>query len=451
MRALIDVVIARTGLDYYSDKRDVLARLIAARMSLVGAERPGDYRAHLDTDRSGAEWQALESLITIRETFFFRDTAQFEALEKHILPRLLRERVGTRRLRIWSAGCSNGAEPYSLAILLRRMLDSGGVPHAAAWRIDVVGTDLSQFALSEARKAEFRPWSLRGLTREQVAQWFEHLPGQQLWRLKSRYSGMVRFMHGNLLDIASDSGSDDPFDLILCRNVLIYFTPARTATVIKALTERLRTGGWLLLGHAEGGAIMPPTLVAERFPGAQAFHLSMADAHVPLLPGAPGGEAAPCASDVAPPSDDPDTQAADAGSPNVHSILKRARQGASGLEQAWTECLQALIDAPMSPELHYAHAQLATARSEDAIAIEALRRVIYLDRQHVLAHYRLARLLAERDAQAAQRETAHAEALARLRRADEVLPGGDGITAAGFLNLLRTSQPDRQYSAAGES
>jgi len=444
MGALIDLVIARTGLDYYTDKRDVLERLIVTRMHGAGVATPDAYRAMLDAEPSGAEWRALESLITIRETFFFRDAAQFEALERHILPRLLRERAGLRRLRVWSAGCSNGAEPYSLAILLRRMLDAGAVADAAAWQIEIVGTDLSAFALSEAQKAEFRPWSLRGLTREQIAQWFDHLPARNLWRLRPKYAAMVRFAHGNLLDLTAEGGAEAPFDLILCRNVLIYFTPARMSGVVGALAGRLRPGGWLVLGHAEGGIVLPPALVTQRFPGAQAYHHVAGMARRGMAQ-----EAAVCPPSAAPPL--PGALMSAVSSPGASLSgaslsgallfetpppLTAGRCGGDGLDRAWGACINALERDPMSPDLHYTHAVLATARGDDRGAIDALRRVIYLDRQHVLAHYRLASLLAEHDDAAARRESGHAASLARARPADEILPGGEGITAGGLLALL---------------
>ncbi|NVN13573.1 CheR family methyltransferase, partial [Nguyenibacter vanlangensis] len=146
-------IVARTGLHYYADKMDLLDIILARRMEACHCARPMDYLSLLSDPHGGeTEWRALESAVTIGETFFFRYAEQFHALEATILPDLIRRLHGLRTLRIWSVGCANGAEPYSLAILLRRLLAARG---ETGWRIEILGTDISLHALDRARRAEY--------------------------------------------------------------------------------------------------------------------------------------------------------------------------------------------------------------------------------------------------------------------------------------------------------
>ncbi len=160
-RRLVNAVTLRTGLHYYVDKTDLLEQVVGARMRLHGCLTCHDYLALLsDETRGDAEWRELESAITIGETFFFRYAEQFQALEHTILPQLIRRAATTRHLRIWSVGCSNGAEPYSLAILLTRLLEEADMV-VADWHIEILGTDISNRALEQAQRAEFSAWTLR--------------------------------------------------------------------------------------------------------------------------------------------------------------------------------------------------------------------------------------------------------------------------------------------------
>ena len=147
-------IIARTGHHYYADKDDLLFDRLRKRFRALGLADATAYAACLD-DRltGGPEWAALEAEITIGETFFFRYAEQFAALRATILPALIAARAAERTLRVWSAGCSTGAEPYSIAILLHELLGTA-LPD---WRISILGTDISTAALETARAGDLRP------------------------------------------------------------------------------------------------------------------------------------------------------------------------------------------------------------------------------------------------------------------------------------------------------
>ncbi|MFC7612206.1 CheR family methyltransferase [Teichococcus aestuarii] len=187
-----------------------------------------------------AEWAALEAEITIGETFFFRYAEQFAALGETILPALLERARPRSRLRIWSAGCASGAEPYSVAILLRRLLGEA-LPD---WRLSILGTDLNEAVLETARQARFSRWALRTLSPEELQRDFIPAADGRHWLLRPQHRAMVRFEKHNLLSLLDGTSplQFTDYDLILCRNVLIYFHPEVVLRIVRALSERLHEG-----------------------------------------------------------------------------------------------------------------------------------------------------------------------------------------------------------------
>ena len=221
---------------------------VRRRMAAVGARDFEAYAALLAEPIAGAaEWRRLEGEVTVGETYFLRYVEQFTALRETILPELIARNGAERRLRIWSAGCATGAEPYSVAILVSELLGD----RLADWRVSILGTDINEEALTAAREGAFGAWALRSLSAEQKTAWFS--PDGRRMRLKSRYRSLVRFQHGNLLDLLGPQAPLElvDFDLILCRNVLIYFHPDTVTALVAALANRLNAEGWLLIGHAE--------------------------------------------------------------------------------------------------------------------------------------------------------------------------------------------------------
>ena len=222
----------------------------------------------LDDPKEGpAEWRRLEGEITVGETYFLRYVEQFTALKAHILPELIARHAHSKRLRIWSAGCATGAEPYSVAILLAELLGD----QIAEWRLTILGTDINEAALAAAREASFGAWALRSLSAEQKSAWFTQ--DERAWRLRPRFRSLVRFQYGNLLDLLGPAAPLDltDFDLILCRNVLIYFHPEAMNAVVGALAQRLGEAGWLLVGHAEPNPGFEAHVRTITLPGAVAY------------------------------------------------------------------------------------------------------------------------------------------------------------------------------------
>ena len=238
-------VLDRTaGLVFEDSRRDSLCYSLGERMTACGLTRVADYLQLLRTPGGADEMQALINAVTIQETHFFRNPPQFRALRQHVLPQLVRSATtGTRRLRIWSAGCSTGEEPYSIAMLLREAL-----PLLDGWDIKVLGTDISTRALDVARVGRYTSRALGVADPADVARWFIKDGDEYVVRPEVRE--LVEFRRHNLV---SDSPpfDDEPIDLILCRNVTIYFSRDTTRALMSRLHERLADGGYLFLGHSE--------------------------------------------------------------------------------------------------------------------------------------------------------------------------------------------------------
>lgn len=279
-------IIARTGHHYYADKDDLLFDRLRKRFRACGLADATAYLAHLDGEATGpAEWAALEAEITIGETFFFRYAEQFTALRSTILPGLVAARAQTRTLRIWSAGCSTGAEPYSIAILLHELLGSA-LPD---WRIAVTGTDISAEALATARAGVFGRWALRTLPPEEHERYFilgPSVPGiarEGSFALRPEFRRMVRFEYQNLMGLLDGTTPSHfaEFDLVLCRNVLIYFQAEAVLGIVRGLGRRLAPDGWLLLGHAEPNPAFADILSPVNLPGTVAYRRRDGTASLP--------------------------------------------------------------------------------------------------------------------------------------------------------------------------
>ena len=198
------------------------------------------------------EWQMLANLVTNGESFFFRDRGQFNLLSTKILPQIIEKKrleQATNKnvpldLKIWSAGCSTGEEVYSLAMLINEL-----VPDLDRWRISIIGTDINQDFLDRACQGVYKEWSFRQTDPSFKGKYFIRENNQ--WRVKPYLKSMVSFYQDNLLEVNKISHYTYGFDLVVCRNVFIYFGLLTIQKVIEKIENTLSHGGLLLTGHAE--------------------------------------------------------------------------------------------------------------------------------------------------------------------------------------------------------
>jgi len=207
-----------------------------------------DYLKLLGSNVSAAmhEWNELASLLTTGESYFFRDSGQFALLRNRILPELVERNRNLRRLRIWSAGCASGEEPYSISILLNELIRSG-----EGWRILILGSDINRQAIHKAKNGLYTAWSFRQVEPALRDTYFALRKTN--WEIDGKIRARVNFTQCNLVSDPFPSRSNEmhDMDLILCRNVFIYFDPETVARVVDKFTETLNDGGYLLTGHGE--------------------------------------------------------------------------------------------------------------------------------------------------------------------------------------------------------
>ncbi|WP_017305557.1 CheR family methyltransferase [Spirulina subsalsa] len=243
-----DLVSHYTGIKVRSEDKTNFTRKLFQRMEQLKIYFLEDYYHFLLEHNVNAfqEWQELAVLLTNTESYFFRDQGQFSLLEKQIIPQLLRQNHHNRTLKIWSAGCSTGEEPYSLAILLDQLL-----PNRHQWNALVLGTDINYQALHRAREGLYSSWSFR-MIKPHIQQEYFALH-QQGYQIREDIRAFVRFEFLNLLQTSPNNKLEfsGDIDLIICRNVFIYFQPDAIAQVLKRFHKALKPGGYLLTGHAE--------------------------------------------------------------------------------------------------------------------------------------------------------------------------------------------------------
>jgi chemotaxis protein methyltransferase CheR len=396
-----------------------------------------------------AEWQELEAEVTIGETFFFRHTEQFVALETVILPAIIARNTSSRRLRIWSAGCAVGAEPYSVAILLERLLGEA----LRGWSVDIVGSDISHRFLEKARDGSFGSWALRGMADDQRGTHFEAAEDSKRWRIADRHRRHVRFVQHNLLTLLDrpQTASWVGFDLILCRNVLIYFSPDRIAPMLSALGGCLAPQGWLMVGYSDAIARMPPDLgvvelagtIAFRPPGcvpARLIYEAPPDPPVPeLVPELAPEPARELVRERRPPLPTPATPVPPVAERTASFALTaiRALADTGRLADAAQACAAALATDPLDARLHFYDGVIAQAAGQRTHAEAALRRAIYLAGGMVMAHYHLGLLLLDGATQeAGRRVMTQVVRLCHALPETDVLPDGDGLTPRDLIERV---------------
>lgn len=414
-------MIALTGLAYYATRERDLAARVARRMGILGLSDCSEY---LELLHGEAELDELVRELTIGETYFFRQPEQLEALKEVVLPDLVERNRLTRRLRIWSAGCATGAEPYTLSILLRR--DLGAL--LAGWDLHILGTDVNREFLARAREASFSEWSLRSTPPEDRAGLFAR-QGEQ-WVVEDRYRQGVHFQFHNLVRHPFPSLVDGlfGFDLILCRNVMIYFERDIVARLAHHFEQTLADGGWLLVGHAEADVDLFRSFRRVSRPGTVLYQKAAEPAPAapwqpPALPPPP----APAAPRAALPPGPP---------PGAAAVRELADHGR--MDEAVALARDLAERERLSPWSHLYLGLMEEQVGRPGEAVQALRRALYLDRGFVLAHYHLGLLLQDRG----QREEARRSFRTVLRLLEprppaEVLSGGDGLTGGDLAELAR--------------
>lgn len=241
-----DFIHEKSGIFFAENKMYLVKNRLIKRMAELGIKTYRDYFYHVKYDTSLKEFHSLMNLVTTNETSFFRNEPQLLSFSDEVLPLLIDEKKngkGSKRIRIWSAGCSTGEEPYTLGIMLLQKL--GGLP---GWNMEIVANDISEQVLQNARRGEYNGITLRNVSSDMLNRYFSK--AGDTYRINPEVKALISFSQMNLNDPRKISMHSN-FDVIFCRNVMIYFSDEVKKQLVRGFYNALRPGGYFYIGHSE--------------------------------------------------------------------------------------------------------------------------------------------------------------------------------------------------------
>lgn len=242
---LRDCIYGHCGIFFDHDSKYILEKRLSSRLTDLNLPTFYEYYHFLKYNRNKEqELMDIMDVLTTNETYFFRESFQLKAFADEVIPELIKSKAarGNRSLRIWSAGCSTGEEPYTIAMLLSI------IPQLSDWKIEIIGTDISQKVLQHARRAVYGKSSFRATEECDLRRFFHQQDGG--YKVNDSIRELVTISHLNLFD-THRLAMLGKVDLVFCRNVIIYFDKAAKKRVIESFHSALYDGGFLLLGHSE--------------------------------------------------------------------------------------------------------------------------------------------------------------------------------------------------------
>ena len=444
----------RAGLSHTSLQRNGASKAVSRLQHRLNLQ---DQRALVRRLAREADlFDALIDEVTVGETHFFRHKAQLDAIRTVILPSLAQDRPANHTYRIWSAGCATGEEAYSLAILVGE--------EGLAGRTSILATDISKPAIERAKKGEYSSWSFRGLNRSFVRQHFDSIG--PVARVRKAIRDRVKFKVLNLaLDEypSPETGTTD-LDLILCRNVLIYFDSDAVAQTAARLYACLAPDGWLVMGPSDPPLWHHVPLTPILLPGAVIYRRASNRARpVPQLPTKP--KQAKNASHALPQAKRQTTRRAITKHPTIEQRAGSTRATPSdplqeiaqvarsqGVAKAEALATAQLMQNPLATEIRYLRSILLMSLNKDDEAIAELRRLVYLDRSLAAAHFALGTLFhKKRDSGRARRSFTNAYRLAATLPPKQIVSMTEGMTAAELASLAKERLSDFSDAATGST
>jgi len=467
---LSDFLASQMGLHFPRERWRDLERGIAAAARESGYTEAEAY-IHwlLAAPLTRTQIEGLASHLTVGETYFFREKRSLDILEQQILPELLRARAQTEtHLRIWSAGCCTGEEPYSIAMLLDRL-----IPDLEQWNLTILATDINPRFLRKAAQGVYGEWSFRDTPAWIRERYFTRRQGGR-FEIQPRIRRMVTFSYLNLAEDAYPSlvNSTNAMDVILCRNVLMYFAQERARKVVDKLHRSLVDGGWLITSPAETSTVLFSAFTAVEFPGAFLYRRiaaagprTVAVGH--QVPWYDGEATAPQVQPPIAPSESgvinvarsavaPEvlheaggvqaTEAEDADSceHDEREIPRRKARACANegrLAEAVEWCEKAIAADKLNPAHYSLLAAICQEQGQSETAERSLARALYLEPDFALAHFALGNLCLSGGRQReARRHFGNALTLLRACPADALLPESDGLSAGRLVQIIASVQ-----------
>jgi len=241
-----DFIHEKSGMYFAENKMYLVKNRLQKRMTELDIKTVRDYFYHVKYDVSLNEFNRLMALVTTNETSFYRNEPQLLSFSDEVLPQMVDEKIkgrGPKSIRIWSAGCSTGEEPYTLAIiLLERLINLTG------WNVEIIANDISEQVLHNARKGEYSGLTLRNIKPNLLERYFTKVDDK--YRVRPEVKALVKYSHLNLNEPRKISMMSN-MDVVFCRNVMIYFSDEVKKQLVRGFFNSLRPGGYLYIGHSE--------------------------------------------------------------------------------------------------------------------------------------------------------------------------------------------------------
>lgn len=479
---LSQLVATTTGLHFPRERWPDLQRGAASAARELGFPDLAAWVGQRLFSPTKAELDVLVSHLTVGETYFFRDRKTFEVLAEHVLPDLLLSRKARdRRLRIWSAACCTGEEPYSLSIFLQQV-----IPDLESWHATILATDINERFLRKAGDGVYGGWSFRDSPAWFKERYFEQTSDSR-YAIRPEIRKRITFAPLNLVEDVFPSPATDTnaMDIIFCRNVLMYFAPEQARKVVENLRRSLVDGGWLVVSASEASPGLFPDWECHTYPGTILYRKRPAgepkraptrrNAELPVSEEGPPARtpAAPCetkekrvgkeknvdlirprpaelARAVALHEQGRSEEAVETlfrvlesePNPRAFALLARvlANQGRFAEARAW--CERWIATDKLNVSAYYLSAMIAQESGDSPRARRCLQRALYLDQDFILGHFalgNLARGAAVFDE--AKRHFAHASQLLHRLPPEAVLPESDGLTAGRLAEIIDTLRP----------
>jgi len=475
------------GLHFPPARWPDLRRGIAATAAELGFETSLEcVRNLMSAEVTKCQLDVLASHLTVGETYFFRDLPNFEILSRSIIPELLRTRQNqTRRLRIWSAGCCTGDEPYSIAISLAQ-----AIPDLHDWTVTLLATDINSRFLSKAEAGLFGSWSFRNSPPGLKDRYFRPTSDGR-FEILPEIRRMVHFSQLNLVDDNFPSAGIDlnEMDVIFCRNVLMYFTPQQAKKAIGNLYRAQMDGGWLIVSPSESPNVLFPPYRTVNFDGVFLYQkgssstarvqppsTAVAPIEQPVVPISHIDRRPPAKRPVRKPQrvngaeepNDPYLRAValyregnyeDAANmlggllcsrpndPAALDLLARAFANQGKLSEALACCDRWIAADKLNPASHYLRSVVLQEQNAMDSAVQSLVKSLYLDPGYVMAHIALGNIAhANGHTREATRHMKNAKKSLERFKPSDVLRDSDGITAGRLAQIIGTLE-DKEVAA----
>ncbi|MBF0537041.1 MAG: tetratricopeptide repeat protein [Nitrospirae bacterium] len=468
-KKLSELISLRTGLNFSQAKWDDLKKGLQRAQGDFGFQDVDAFISWLVSSPITAEdIERLACHITIGETYFFREKSSLEALQNHIFPQIIQaqktgNRAGNRAIRVWSAGCSTGEEAYTIAIILKKLL-----PDIQTWMLSISATDINPLFIKKAIDGIYTQWSFRNTPDWVKTECFTLTP-EGKFAIRSEFKRMLSFSTLNLAEdtYPSVNNNTHDIDVILCRNVLMYFSREEAIKVTRRFYKTLVNGGWLIVSHTEHSNKLFEGFEAVAFPDAIIYRKKPLNTEIltntPLIPHWVV-KTTPASHKKEDTGFHPLPQFPEAllkyeggsydeaeeillrllainkGEARSLVLLARVYANKGMLDKALEHCQMAIEADNLNPGYHYLAATILEERGQVQEAMEALGKAIYVDQAYVLAHFAMGNLsLRQRRYSESHRHFSNALKILASYNPEDVLPESEGIPVDRLREMIEAS------------